>query len=31
MLDKEKKDNFTIKTIYSKEMEIRKELEKILR
>lgn len=31
MLDKEKKDNFSIKTVYAKEMEIRKELEKILR
>jgi len=31
MLDVEKKNNFQIKTIYSTEMEIKKELEKILR
>lgn len=31
MLEKEKKDNFMVKTIYAKEMEIKKELEKILR
>jgi hypothetical protein len=31
MLDVEKKNNFSIRTLYSNEMEMKKELEKILR
>lgn len=31
MLELEKKNNFSIRTMYSKEMELKKELEKILR
>ena len=31
MIDIEKKNNFHVRTLYSKEMEIKKELESILR
>lgn len=31
MMELEKKNNFTVRTMYSKEMEIKKELEKIVR
>jgi hypothetical protein len=31
MMEMEKKNNFTVRTMYSKEMETKKELEKIVR